>query len=63
MFIEPSFAASLEFRKIDYSPDTVLRIAGNKKVGDVIMSVEMLTLPTMLEQTVSGTKFDSPHDH
>ncbi len=62
VFIDPAFAAGFEVGKIHDATDGVLGVAGDKKVADVVVAVEVLAFATVLIESVSGAELDPPHD-
>jgi len=62
MGIEPSLATGFQVGKVHNSADGILRIPGYKKVGYVIVTVEVFAFSAMLVQTMARTEFDAAHD-
>jgi uncharacterized protein YjhX (UPF0386 family) len=62
MGIEPSLATGFQIGKVHNSSDRILRISGYKKVGYVIVTVEVFAFSAMFVQTMASTKFDAAHD-
>jgi hypothetical protein len=53
----------LQSRKIDNPADAILLITGDKKVGNIVMTVEVLALATMLVEPMTSTEFNATHDN
>jgi len=62
MLIEPPLAPGFQLGKIHHPADSVLRIAGDKKIADVVVPVEVLALASVLVKSVPRTKLDAAHD-
>lgn len=62
VFIYPAFAQALEIGEIDYSTDRVLAIAGDKKIGDVVMAMEIFAFAAVPIKSMPRAKFDAAHN-
>lgn len=62
MLVEPPFAFLFQQFEVDDASDFVLLFPRNMKLDDIIVSVQVLALPVVAEQTVTGAKRNSTHD-
>lgn len=62
ILVEPAFALGFQVGKIHDPPYGILRVACNEEVCDIVVSVEVLALATVLEQAMSGAELDSTHN-
>jgi hypothetical protein len=61
MLVQPAFAFGFQICKIHDSSDGILHTSSNKKVSHVVVSMKVFALATMLEEAMSGTKFNPTH--
>jgi hypothetical protein len=61
MLIKPTLAPSFQIGEINNPAHQVLGVAGNKKIGDVIVPMEVLALAPMLKKAVACTEANAAH--
>lgn len=61
MLVDPTLATSLQIGEVHHSAHCVLRITSHKEITHVIVTMEVLTLPTVLMQPMPRTKLDPSH--
>jgi hypothetical protein len=61
ILIDPTLALGLKLSKIDNPAHGILTFAADKEVGNVVMTVKMLTFATVLVESMPSTKFNSSH--
>ena len=62
MFVDPAFASGFEVGEVHDATHGVLSVAGDEKVADVVVAVEVLAFASMLVESVSSAELDPSHD-
>ena len=62
VFVDPSFEQTLDVREVHHATKIVHFIAGDMKLDQVVMTMQVRALAFMVEQSVAGTKRDLSHN-